>query len=581
MDETRAGQAPASDTLADQALTNLVNQFARPLDFLRELVQNAIDAGSPRVEVWVQYEPPKTPGPGVLEIHVDDFGEGMDEDVIDNHLTRLFSSTKEDDLTKIGKFGIGFTSIFAIEPDAVLLQTSRHGETWELLFHPDRSFDKVRGDKLVDGTKITLFKRMPKGEVEPYVRDMRWILGWWCAHSDTPVTFWDRTHQQAAQASDSPDPFAQFEGQDSSAGPETINQPMVLQDSPLSRTNEEPQVRAVVGYDASPRYGYYNGGLTLVNTRNREVLGLYERRLSHLSFKLKSNTLEHTLTRDNVLQDAHWDKAMAVLVRAADALRSDCVDQAEATLAAGGALSGWHHCLAQECLSSDGPRALDPFRGRLLVRDSRGRPRSLEQVEDQEDDQGCVLFATDNPRLDEALDSEGVFLLEDSPETRELLAAAWRPPLLGLFGSRRELRRADEIYVIPDLIVVDTLPPRERLLVNTVAGLLDQAVGWRVKLKVGQFGGSDQAREQPLAMEGPFDGRVFQRPEASWLRIPAFLRSRCILLNRHHGFFQLQTTASVEDLDLAAYALAQALLHTEDNEGDRAFRKLIEAAAEA
>ena len=42
----------------------------------------------------------------------------MDEQIIDNELTRLFSSSKEDDLTKIGKFGIGFTSIFAIQPES-------------------------------------------------------------------------------------------------------------------------------------------------------------------------------------------------------------------------------------------------------------------------------------------------------------------------------------------------------------------------------------------------------------------------------------------------------------------------------
>ena len=110
----------ARENLADAALENLVNQFARPLDFLRELVQNSIDAGSPRVEVWLCYRR-GAEGDGVLEIHVDDFGEGMDEHIIDNHLTRLFSSTKEDDLTKIGKFGIGFTSIFAIQPDAILI----------------------------------------------------------------------------------------------------------------------------------------------------------------------------------------------------------------------------------------------------------------------------------------------------------------------------------------------------------------------------------------------------------------------------------------------------------------------------
>src|SRR6478609_2793970 len=111
-------------TLAEQALANLVNQFARPLDFLRELAQNSIDAGSPRIDVSVSFTPPSPEEThGVLRIQVDDYGEGMDEDTIDNQLTRLFSSSKEHDLTKIGKFGIGFTSIFAIRPEAVLLRT--------------------------------------------------------------------------------------------------------------------------------------------------------------------------------------------------------------------------------------------------------------------------------------------------------------------------------------------------------------------------------------------------------------------------------------------------------------------------
>ena len=118
----------ASESLAEQALENLVNQFARPLDFLRELVQNSIDAGSPRVTVSIGWSAAADGGPlGVVEIHVQDFGEGMDEHIIDSQLTQMFSSTKEDDLTKIGKFGIGFTSIFAIQPDAVLLRTGRHG----------------------------------------------------------------------------------------------------------------------------------------------------------------------------------------------------------------------------------------------------------------------------------------------------------------------------------------------------------------------------------------------------------------------------------------------------------------------
>ncbi|MCP4496804.1 MAG: hypothetical protein GY825_08500, partial [Phycisphaeraceae bacterium] len=374
----------------------------------------------PRVEVWLKYVP-DAPGSGDLETHVHDLGEGMDPRIIADHLTRLFSSTKEDDLTKIGKFGIGFTSIFAIAPDAVLLKTSRHGESWELLFHPDRSFDKVKSDSVVDGTRITMFKKMPRQDIDAFVRDCRWILGWWCEHSDTPITFWDRTGEREGPAEQaSPDPFAAFASERETKA-ERVNQPMVLVGSILVREIDDRGVRAVIGYDPSPRYGYYNGGLTLVNTRNRDVLGPLDGRLGHLSFKLKSNALEHTLTRDNVLQDAHWEKAMLVLVDAANALRRDLVERTEAALAAEELVGVWHRFLAQECQSTDGPSALDGFRDRPLFPDTRGTLRTLEEIEEQEDDQGVVLLETSNPSLDAALDAEGVFLLRDDPDTRSLL----------------------------------------------------------------------------------------------------------------------------------------------------------------
>ena len=38
----------------DAALERLVSQFASPYDFLRELVQNSMDAGSERVEVSME-----------------------------------------------------------------------------------------------------------------------------------------------------------------------------------------------------------------------------------------------------------------------------------------------------------------------------------------------------------------------------------------------------------------------------------------------------------------------------------------------------------------------------------------------
>ena len=560
-------------------MENLVNQFARPLDFLRELVQNSIDAGTPRVEVWLCYRAADQ-GQGVLEIHVDDFGEGMDEHIIDNHLTRLFSSTKEDDLTKIGKFGIGFTSIFAIRPDAVLLRTSRHGEGWELLFHADRSFDKVRSDKLVDGTKITLFKRMQPSEVEPFARDCRWILGWWCEHSNTPVTFWDRTdeaHEEPVAATE--DPFAAF-SQSAVAPlsqPVRVNGPLGL-DGPLSASLSRDGVEAVVAYAVEPRYGFYNGGLTLVSTRNREVLGGYGPRLGHLSFKLKSDRLEHTLTRDNVLQDEHWSRAMRVLHACADKLREALVERIGEALERGESLLPWHGWLTQELQTPNGPKELLQFQDRPLFRDHAGRPMTLRQVEEQEEDQGVILLTGSSARLTQALDGEEVRLLEHGQATRDLLMAAWRAPLFPFLDPSRRLATDDEVYVLPDIVELGSLGHLERLLVQRVTELLREAVGRRLSLRIGDFGGPKLGPSAPLVLEGPPDGRVFQRPEASWLRIPAFLRARCLLLNRHHPFFHLQLTAAAEDLELSAYSVAQALLHTEDAEGDRVFVKLLEAA---
>ncbi|MEC9397917.1 MAG: ATP-binding protein, partial [Myxococcota bacterium] len=135
---------------------NLVTQFSSALDCFRELVQNSIDAGSPQVDVWMEFEQGEG-HQGVIAIHVDDFGEGMDENIIDEQLTKLFASTKENDLTKIGKFGIGFVSVFALKPKGVLVHTGRGGEYWEVFFHEDRSFSKTRLDLPVEGTQITLF----------------------------------------------------------------------------------------------------------------------------------------------------------------------------------------------------------------------------------------------------------------------------------------------------------------------------------------------------------------------------------------------------------------------------------------
>jgi hypothetical protein len=584
----------ASETLAEQALENLVNQFARPLDFLRELVQNAIDAGTPRVAVSVGWsEPAGEETQGVAQILVQDFGEGMDEPIIDSQLTRMFSSTKEDDLTKIGKFGIGFTSIFAIRPDAVLLRTGRHGENWELLFHPDRSFDKVRVDEPIAGTSITLYKRMPPAEREAFVRECRWVLRYWCEHSDTPVTFEDRCGVVAAKPQAAADPFAAFSalappassapsvGAPSGGGPELVTSPMSL-DADLAVRHARDGVQCIVAFADEPAFGFYNGGLTLLRTRNTDALGdEWGDRLGHLAFKVKSNHLEHTLTRDNVLQDKNWRVAMEVLAEAADRLREALVVAIEGASAESSELASLHSWLAAECRASRAHEQVADFTKRVWLPDRHGRPVSLKQIEDQEDDVGSVLLAPASASLAQALEGEGLILLADRGPARDLLAAAWRTRHLVLGESIRILQPADVAFVLPELVPSDALPRAEAALVRQTGALLAAAAGERIKLRVGDFGGADAAADEALALEGPAEGGVFQRPRSTWFRLPAFLRRRCLLINRSHPAYRAQAVAAAEDPVLAALALAHAVLHVEGLEGEGTHRALLLAAAAA
>ena len=95
----------------------------------------------------------------------------------------------------------------------------------------------------------------------------------------------------------------------------------------------------------------------------------------------------------------------------------------------------------------------------------------------------------------------------------------------------------------------------------------------RLDLRIGDFDGDDDA----LCLNGPPSGGVFLRPTPRWLRLPAVLRWRTLLLNRRHPLYRTHVLASVDDLELAALALAQALLHEEGAEGDAAARRMLAA----
>ena len=262
------------------ALEGLIHQFADPWAFLRELIQNAIDAGSGQIEVRIDHQVAEAaePANGTMVIEVADSGEGMTREIIDTRLTRLFSSTKEGDYTKIGRFGIGFVSVFALDPDVVCVDTGRAGEYWRVLFRRDRSFDRIRLTAPVEGTTIRLYKQATSAEVAAARVRAAETLAYWCKHVRVEV---------------------RLDG-------EAISGPLDLEG--LCKVSHEEEgtalVMALVPERAALR-GYYHGGLTLHEERDET--------LPHVAFKIDSRFLEHSLTRDNVIRDGHYAKAMAIV----------------------------------------------------------------------------------------------------------------------------------------------------------------------------------------------------------------------------------------------------------------------------
>ena len=70
----------------------------------------------------------------------------MDRATIEGYLLTLFRSSKEQDLTKIGKFGIGFVSLFAVEPELVVVDTARDGVHHRVIFDSDYTYTLAEVD---------------------------------------------------------------------------------------------------------------------------------------------------------------------------------------------------------------------------------------------------------------------------------------------------------------------------------------------------------------------------------------------------------------------------------------------------
>jgi molecular chaperone HtpG len=282
-----ADAAGARDAPRDPGIVgDVIAQFADPNAFYRELVQNAIDAGTPSIDIRIDHDADAEQ----VRVAVADRGEGMTRDVIENQLLVLFRSTKEHDRTKIGKFGIGFASVLAPDPDVIIVTTARDGRRLALHLYRDLSYELFDGGAVTrDGTTVELHLAMTADRVDGFVAASRASLERWCRHAAVPIEL-----------------AVHIPGREPARA--RVDRPLGLDGAlvEVRRTADAGELVAVVGLtaDATPYTGLFNHGLMLHETA--------EPLLGRVAVKLQDSRLGHTLSRDDVRRDAHFDRAIAV-----------------------------------------------------------------------------------------------------------------------------------------------------------------------------------------------------------------------------------------------------------------------------
>lgn len=280
----RPDEGPAlttSDAVHD-AIHQMVRQFADPMAWLRELVQNALDAGTTAIDARLDYQPDRAGGRGTLLASVSDDGCGMDQDTIERSLVVLFRSTKDRDPTKIGKFGVGFFSVFGAGPTVVTVDSGREGapEGLRLTFRPDFTYE-LETSPARRGTVVTLTLSLSPSEADDFAERSQVALSRWCPHVAAPLHL--RTHGIPAGDRDV-----------------RIDRPFDI-DGPVTVTHRaDARTQLALAVDPSPRVAFYNRGILLYETAESPLPGV--------RWKVDAHDLHHTVSRDNVRRDAAFDR---------------------------------------------------------------------------------------------------------------------------------------------------------------------------------------------------------------------------------------------------------------------------------
>ncbi len=150
---------PSTELFRQRARAEAARYGSDPWVFVRELLQNARDAGAGRVAIEVSRNGSHE------QVSLRDDGCGMSYEHARRYLFALYASSKENSREQAGKFGIGFWSVLRFEPSTIVIRScsrgkraggSSRGEAWQVSL--DGTLDRVEVSPadLETGTEIVL-----------------------------------------------------------------------------------------------------------------------------------------------------------------------------------------------------------------------------------------------------------------------------------------------------------------------------------------------------------------------------------------------------------------------------------------
>ena len=248
-------------------LDALTEQFPEPLLCVRELIQNAADAGAKRIETDVAFDAHR----GLMRLSVRDDGRGMNEQEVEGYLTIGFSD--KDPSQQRGRFGVGKLSPYALDISRMVVETCDGRLTHRITFNSDGSGTIARLEARPRGTVVRVYKRSDREDAESLAERTFRLVQQTCGSISIPLFV---NGVQVNRETALPTVYALNFG--------------------------SPHGQGVLGISAEPVHLLMGGGIVLET--ESPILG------PEVSYILDSPRLSPTLSRNAVRRDQAFDELL-------------------------------------------------------------------------------------------------------------------------------------------------------------------------------------------------------------------------------------------------------------------------------